>query len=60
MVKYLNSTCIRIFSFVQAVLFLALAISFLVLSFQSSENEVLKLLGETPDQLANSHVEKKI
>jgi hypothetical protein len=45
---------------VQAALFLALAICFLILSFQSSENEVLQLLGETPDQLANSHIEKQV
>ena len=58
--KYLTRDCIRISSFVLSALFISLAISFLVLSFKSSDNEVLKLIGESPDGLTNSQVEKKV
>ena len=56
----LNKTCIRIFSIILAALFVALSICFLYFSFQSSDNNVLKLLGESPDESMNNHYERKV
>ena len=60
MTTILNKQCLRISSFVQAGLMFILSLSFLVLSFHSSENEVLRLIGESSDHLTNNHYEKKI
>lgn len=56
MLKYLNKDCIRIFSCVLASLLMVLSVSFLVLSFESSENQVLRLLDEGTDM----HFEKRV
>lgn len=58
--KFLNKQCIRIAGIIQAVLMIILSLSFLVLSFESGDNEVLRLLGESPNQLTNSYYDKKL
>lgn len=55
-----NKTCIRAASWVVLLLSLALSITFLVISFDLSDNEVLQLLSESPTQLKNKHYEKKV
>lgn len=39
---------------------IAMSVCFLVLSFSSSDNEVLRLLGESPDRTSNDHLERKV
>lgn len=57
---FLNKTCLRASSGVITVLSICMAIVFLVVSFDISENHVLKLMSESETQIANNHYEKKI
>lgn len=55
-----SKECIKIFGLVQTLLMIAMSVCFLVLSFSSSDNEVLRLLGESPDRDSNDHLERKV